>query len=634
MPDELMANNELLMAQDCYWDSGLWKRNGYEQYESNFTASADTLRGSIRDYLGSGATSSGWYTILARDSGTNVLFYHMASDTATMIASGSVNFQTGYDVQFDKLNGQIIGVNGQDDPVIIYGTSTITIQTLDEYDSRERGTSTWWAGQYWASATGVASQYVADTTNLQSSATNDFNMVYTTASNGGFWVACDYNFTKLVIKNTSQLTCNAGFVTDYQYYKGSGTWGSCTMIASASWASSTGTRTLEWDWPDDWVPGDGDLDTTATRQRYVFRVSFKEPPTSTQAAGQASVTHSQYLTQVLNNGKPQAVCAHIGRWFLAEGNIAYPSEYLNPGKGWELRRAEYFRDGGKEITQMVSFKNYLLVMKPNAVYGLFGNSFDTFTRQKLLSNIGTNAPRSVVSTGDEVWWADEKHIWIFDGNQALQVQKHIQADYDSWASTNAAGINLNGHYFLSFPSSSIALRADPDTFRRDDAGDGRVSFFKYTNYPIYQYYWAEDTNVYYGLVNNTGSEPPRVVTLETGYSDIIWGASTTITMIAQTPYRSFIKDFMGTQRVHRISVKMEEPSTSAAATCTFAFIADNDKATASIVETFATGSAFTSPYYTLPYTVDGETLSLYFKQTGAAATHLRGWAMDVQRRYF
>ena len=33
---------------------------------------------------------------------------------------------------------------------------------------------------------------------------------------------------------------------------------------------------------------------------------------------------------------------------------------------------------------------------------------------------------------------------------------------------------------VTFPSSTITLRCDPDTFRTDDSGEGRVSWFKNT----------------------------------------------------------------------------------------------------------------------------------------------------------
>src|SRR3972149_2302249 len=56
VPSELMKDNELLQADNCYWRNGLEKRQGKASYTA-FTA--QSIRGGIRARI-----ASVWYTIL------------------------------------------------------------------------------------------------------------------------------------------------------------------------------------------------------------------------------------------------------------------------------------------------------------------------------------------------------------------------------------------------------------------------------------------------------------------------------------------------------------------------------------------------------------------------------------------
>ena len=76
-PYELMANNEMLQAENVYWNNGLKKRKGISKYAS-LTGSAI---GFVRTY-----TNGAWHTIVAVDLASSVEF-HQATTTTTAFAT-------------------------------------------------------------------------------------------------------------------------------------------------------------------------------------------------------------------------------------------------------------------------------------------------------------------------------------------------------------------------------------------------------------------------------------------------------------------------------------------------------------------------------------------------------------------
>jgi len=634
IPYELMQPNELLKAENCYWDNGLEKRKGYTQFET-FWATADGIRGFIRNTMADGNKF-----LLARDDATRTMLYYGASSTFTLIASGSVNFQSAYDVQFAALNDTVIGVNGQKVPIIIFNSATaITAKTLQEYDMRERGTSTWWGGQYDNSTTTIAGKYVDDTDHAQGTSTaSGFQLAHPSASDG-FWLSCDFTYTKMDIASCPQFSVGAAFTASYGIYVGSGSWSAPSMVQTPTWSAAAGTRTIEWDWAPNWTPADEDLSSTELNNRYVFRVWFSDI-SATYDAGQASLNHAQFLSEVMGGDLPQAVCVHNSRLFLAAENNVYLS-LANEASGWSLRRAEYFLDGGDEIVQMVSYKDYLLVFKERAIYGLFGNALDGWVKTKLISGIGTNSRRSVVSTGDEVWFVNDDGVWIWNGTEAIKVSKHIRSDFDVWAATlsswhDLAAGNYEGQYWLSCYAAEQTLMADPDTFRRDDVGDGRVSFYKLNNYGFRQFVYAQDRDKFFGLRDGGAySKADTLCVLETAtYGDTCWGSTDAVDMQVQTGYRIYGNSFMEDMGISRFKVKQAEASASAGQYSTVIVYGEDGDNSSTITCTSPVGTGYYTDYWTLPYNLDGKNISFHYQHNTAYKARLIGYSLEAYRRFF
>ncbi|KKK92698.1 hypothetical protein LCGC14_2700320, partial [marine sediment metagenome] len=135
---ELMADNEMLQANNCLWRGGLKKRGGISRYASLSNANA-SMRGFIRVYE---EKAEDWYTIYAVDDGSTVEFQVAKSSItlATVVAASltasttsTAPFTTSKDVEFDTLGGKVIAVNGTDRPVALFpsGSGTFYLRDLD-----------------------------------------------------------------------------------------------------------------------------------------------------------------------------------------------------------------------------------------------------------------------------------------------------------------------------------------------------------------------------------------------------------------------------------------------------------------------------------------------------------------------
>lgn len=630
---ELTRDNELYTASNVIWENGLRRRWGTLEFAKDF-GSTTYFAGGIRTYI-----ASAWHTVVAVDNGSKVAFYqyNQASATAIALASASYSFTTGVPVEFCDFNGTVVVVNGVNRPAIIHVESaTLTCSSLEAYDERDRGTSTWWAGLYWPSGSTVSEEYVNDTTDAQDAGADDWLIggYATVTASHGFWIACDYTFNKLYLYGVPSQT--ADIATDYTYYTGSGVWASCNMISSVNWSVATATQVIEFNWPSAWVRGDENLNTTQTSNRFVFRAYFTAAPSSSILIDYATVHNNQYLRQVLDDERPQAVCAHQSRLFMAVGNNIFLSAANTP-TDWTLRRAEYFLDGGSEILSMLSFQNYLLAIKESAVHALYGNSMDGWTKRKLVDGVGTIAKRSAASTGDKAYWVGRDNIvWQYDGRTFENVSKHIYPLIKGYTATNSVGFSKDGNYWLSFPSESITIVTDPDSYRTDDTGDGRISWY-FFNYPAWQFVYyngAGDTGYFYGLINDMASVTgPRLVNLQSGVVDSWMGTTQAVTATIQTKFGFWGGEPGSEYRGSRVKFHMMEASTTANYWSTY-LVDENHATVASITITVSTGTGAIFPYFTLPYTVDGKYFSIQMSNSSSCSAALYQIAFELNKRRF
>lgn len=626
LPADRMPDNMLLQAENVHWDDGLQKRGGVSE-DTDFTsvdAAATAIRGMDRVYI-----NDTWTTIVALDNGTNVSFYQNSSGSFVVINSpASFTWTTGKTVSMDHLGDKIVAANGSDKPAVIYYDSGFKIQNLETYDERTRNDTDFYAGQYDVSET---NPYIGDTADAQDSDAADFKLATGGVNNDGFFISGVVTFNKITLKSVSSF--DGSPVASYQYYATDGTWKSLTTTTTPTWTGAAGDKTIEFDIPLDadgelvwgrWDGSDADGEDNSMVNRFVIRIRFTTAPTSNQTCDEIELAHTQYLTQITTDDKAEIVGMHNNRMYLAAENTINYSGY-NKVTDYEEFQVEYFQEGGSKILSLVSFREFMLVFKGAAIHGWFGNSFENF-RVEVLSNFGTLSGQSVAFVQDNVYFVDTYGgVSVFTGESRKPVAKHIRSDLDTWTLTDTVGINYNGNYWLSFPSNSIVLRCDPDTYREQEDGDGQVSWYKYSGFRVDEFLWASgdsDSGKLYGSDNGNAR------LLELDNSNSFDFASTTIDCVVKSKRRGFGRS---QTRKHHSRIKGE---ISQSGEWTLTCYADNEAR--SVTATIASGTSGT--YYnfdvSLPYEMDGKDFSWKLKNDTVNDAQIYAVSADVALRSF
>jgi hypothetical protein len=614
-PTGIAAPNELLEADNVYWRNGLIKRAGIQKYTT--TTLSGSVVGGIRAPL-----NDTYYSVIAVDSGTEVHFYQ--GNGATLATIPSATFTTGNDVSIEYLNGQLLAVNGIDDPIIITNTGSWGVQTVDEADTRELASTDWWAGGYDDSAT---AKYDDDTADAQSSTTADF-AITTDITNDGFWVASDFTFNKVTFKSAAQAGGTPAVT--YQYFNTSATWASLTMVASASWAGAAGDKYIEFDWPSDWAALDYSTETAGSPAvgRWAIRGKFTTPPSATFACAYLELEHTQKFTEIMGGEKPYLAVAHGNRmWLATDGSVIVNYSPPNSLTGWRAREVEYFLEGGDTVRGITSFRGNAIMYKDTATYAYFGDSFDNFVRRKVSDN-GIVSKDSAAVVGNYAFRVCHDGIYVFDGDSDTKVTKHVQDAFDALTISNACGFSYQNEYWISFPDDSKVWVIDPDTIRRDSMGDAVVSVFVLSSYKVNHFLnglAADDVNKLLGTVNATA---PYIAELEAGTKDIA-STSTSIAMTVQTTYQ--FEEGPET-RFLRIWPRVREASATLSYTMTL--LADEGANQATQTISVASGSGVYSEYFTVPYEMDGRDFAVKVEEESMLPAGFYGFMINYEERRF
>jgi hypothetical protein len=622
--NELMKDNELRVAENCQWRNGLQKRNGLTKYSTTNLSAFTGMRGGIRVYI-----NSAWTTIAALDTGSVINFYQGTGTTIAAI-DNTYAFTTGYNVEFSALNEFIIAVNGVDKPAIIYYSSGFLVKNLETYDTRTRTSTEWDAGQY----TAVGTVFTDDSTDAQDAGTDDFQVCSTTNGDGCF-ISCDLTFNKVIFKGCQQAAGSPASIT-YQYWNGTA-WTSLTLTSTPAWTTAEGDKTLEFNIPLDsngeflWEPYD---QSTATylSNKYVILILFGTAPSSAFSADYLQVYHTQYLTQIMENERPQFVITHNSRIVFAASNTINMSPY-NSVTGWREGEIEYFGEGGKQIISMISYFDALLVFKEDTIFLFTGTSYENWQRSRSLSHIGTIANRSPVMVGRYVFFVAIDGIYAWDGNEAVKISKHIKTDITSYTLTNACGICYQNEYWVSFPTNSVTLSFDPDTIRDDEMGDKRASFFKFLTYKVHGFIYNKGSGDNGYLLGIVDQATPYIARCDYGAVDNLTGSDTAIDMKMQTRYFDW-GHFMLKKYIGRIWLKIKQVSGSTGATHTLTIYSDDGTVNTVVTLTVSTGTGFYKTLITPPYTCDGKNLSFHLRHNAATAAALTGFSLEVKERSF
>jgi hypothetical protein len=646
VPTDMMKDNELLQAENCYWRNGLKKRMGQSSM-TNYTGSA--IRGGIRVRM-----SDAWYTIMGIEtsatgtvelligtdnSSTTIPAFSAFTGSLTSTASGSV-LRYGQNVEFAVLDEHVVAVNGYDKPKIIRASgSSFFSQNLEEYDKREFGKDDWNAGQYYPSLT--ATSYYTDTTDAQSASTTDFALA-SQSYTSGFWVGCHSTFNKLTLYGVTAT--NTAVVGTYEYYGqassgGASGWIGFTPVNIPTFTSA-GDKEIEFNFPIDtntrlplMLPSPS-LNSSIGAV-YTVKTTFSTTLTTTFvfACDYLKVEHSQYLTQILADDRPDTVQAHKSHMFLGMGNWARYSKYGDL-RGWRDDAQFQLSEGGY-LKAMVPHINYLAMVMDNAIWAMFGDSWANFSQRLMIGNKGTISGRSVAAVNEEIYFVARDGIYGWNGSRLLKLSKHIQTFFDSLTLTDSAAAAIRGEYWVSFPTSGYTLLFDPDTLRLDDVGDGRMSFYKFTDYPVNQfmpYFGNNDTGVL-RAIRNLGV---KTMTLETNFFDQLVGASIPITYTFRTRDMEF-GNSQQNKLFRRLKMQIQKASASVASGYTLTHYANNQggESTASVVLSIATGTSGTDTQFQgIPPGIDGFTYGIKLSHSSTYDAKFLGFSVEADKRKY
>jgi hypothetical protein len=498
----------------------------------------------------------------------------------------------------------------------------------------------WNAGQYYPSLTATA--YFTDTTAAQSLASSDFTLASTSYTTG-FWVGCAHTFNKITIYDVNAT--NTAVNPIYEYYgrassAGATGWQSLTPVNTPTW-TAVGNKEIEFNFPIDSNTQEILMDRTPSLNSsiggvYCVRTTMSMTMTTTfsMTCGYVKAEHSQYLTQILLNDRPDVVSTHKSHLLMGSGNWMRVSPYSTL-KGWREADKEYFSEGGT-IQAIVPHLDYAAIVLDNAIYGLYGNSWQNWSTKLLIGNKGTINKRSAVVVNEELYFVARDGIYGWNGSRLLKLSKHIQTYFDTLTITDACAVSLKGEYWVAFPTNGSLLLFDPDTIRIDDVGDGRVSFYRFpTGYTVNQfipYFGSGDTGVVRVLANV--ATIPRMDTIETDNFDKIT-ASSTITM----EFRTKDYEFGNSQQnklFRRLKMSINKASAAGGQSWTLKHYANNQggESTASVAFTVATGTGVDTIFQGIPPGIDGYTYGIYLKHDSQYDAHFLGFGVEVEKRKY
>ena len=584
-PSSFMADSDLSMAENYYWKNGLSIRKGYT-LKTSFGGERiiGFLRSGIswvmRDYIAA-KTESG--VILHIENGTGYVALPLSLISASETALRMIEY-SGLIV--------IVGQGGYSKASIVQLLNGEYSETsLDALDTRTREYFDWNAGR---ASFGV---YTDDTLAAQSG-------IWTLcpASGEGFYIASDLVFNRIEIGNVSAPV--QGITLRISTKDG---WKTVTPRI----LTVENRIEIEFDLE---FEGTGITFTPSTldtrfKDQYAVEVSFLLEGISLSGSIE-KVRHTQYFSQITGNENPTDAAVYRSMLCLAAGNVVNfsPPDSVS---GWRGDDVEIFVEGGTGIQRIVNFKDSMLVFKERALYGFSGNSLNSPTVTRI-ADVGTDQPDSVVSLESEIMFVSGDKVLLYDGATTAVVSDHIAKELSGKLSQRAHAIaDEEGRYFVLGANNGYLFL--PQTLRRNTAGAFIISAFKFTNHPFSGIGKRNDAGEIVGWKDGS------LYTLFSSTTD----AGNPIALDIRTKDMDF--GFPGSQkrffRFKPIGMYNEDEEPE----FLVQFVADSVRAHIAWIkeENF-------SGFVSIPYEIDGLTLSVRIASFSHSPAGLQGFALDMK----
>lgn len=165
--------------------------------------------------------------------------------------------------------------------------------------------------------------------------------------------------------------------------------------------------------------------------------------------------------------KANIAVVHANKMWVAntnEGGTAHPNRvrysYENAPTDWDADSYFDIYAGGNGITGLVVVAGHLMVIKPDAVYAIFGYDAETFRVVKVADGIGCLTKRAVVGGENVAYFFDSsKGFFVYDGSSVKDLWTNLRPLHDNGyineTDTSSVGVSyVNRRVWLSIPYSN------------------------------------------------------------------------------------------------------------------------------------------------------------------------------------
>lgn len=584
-PSSFMADSDLSMAENCYWKDGLSIRKGYalkvsfeEERIIGYVRSG--ISGVMRDYI---ATKT--------DTSVNLHIEDGLGYTALPLSLISPLETAVRMIEYSGLI-VIVGQGGHSKASIVQLLNGVYAETsIDALDTRTREYYDWNAGR---ASFGV---YTDDTLAAQSGM-----WTLCQASGEGFYIASDLVFNHIELGNVSApITSATVRISTKDGWK----------TVTPRILTSTNRIEIEFDleFEGTAITFSPSMLDTKFKDQYAVEVSFLLGGVSLSGSIE-KVQHTQYFSQITGNENPTDAAVYRSMLCLAAGNVVNfsPPDAIS---GWRGDDVEIFVEGGSGIQRIINFKDSMLVFKRLALYGFSGNSLNSPTVTRI-ADVGTDQPDSVVSLESEIIFVSGDKVLLYDGATTAVVSDHIAKELSGKLTPGAHAVAVEqGRYFVLGANNGYLFL--PSTLRRNTAGAFIISAFKFTNHAFSGIAQRSDVG------EIAAWKDGDLYTLFSGTTD----AGNPIALDIRTKDMDF--GFPGSQkrffRFKPIGMYNEDEE----AEFLVQFVADTVRAHIAWIkeENF-------SGFVSIPYEMDGFTLSVRIAAFSHSQAGLQGFALDMK----
>lgn len=186
---------------------------------------------------------------------------------------------------------------------------------------------------------------------------------------------------------------------------------------------------LQWDNNGTWTDiasGFADSDWTATN----FEVSGADALILTNGTDNVKYWNGSALNDLSPNApKGKYITADPSRVFIAKDDTLYWCAFQNP-QDWTSAEnsgfAQYYTNGGGNITALFTFKDLKILFKRNSMAALYGTNYFDFRIIEISNNIGCVSHKTVQEVNGRLIWLGEQDVYLFTNGNPIPIGGKIR----------------------------------------------------------------------------------------------------------------------------------------------------------------------------------------------------------------